>query len=182
MSVQDNFFLPRVPKISMKIQSSKKLLRELLETPKWLVAAALLVDIKAQQQSGWNLVGWGQPPPNIGQVPSHVSVATHATAATSVVASSGYFIGATCWWLAEINAHRVISPMSAHGVLGSHDYTHHCTRPLGRPQGDMRGSMHVLSWGYKYYKVVKGVMVVIPKMEIMRLKVGSKNEDHKVCY
>ncbi len=25
---------------------------------------------------------------------------------------------------------------------------------------------HVLSWGYKYYKVVIGVMVVIPKMEI----------------
>ncbi len=39
----------------------------------------------------------------------------------------------------------------------------------------------MLSWGYKYYKVVIGVMVVIPKnenwkLEIMRLKVGSKNE------
>jgi hypothetical protein len=25
---------------------------------------------------------------------------------------------------------------------------------------------HVLSWGYKYYKVVIGVMVVIPKLKI----------------
>jgi hypothetical protein len=34
----------------MKTQSSTKVLRELLETPKLLVVAALLVDIKAQQQ------------------------------------------------------------------------------------------------------------------------------------
>ncbi len=47
MSVQDDFFFPE---ISMKTQSSTKELRELLETPKWLVAATLLVDIKAQQQ------------------------------------------------------------------------------------------------------------------------------------
>jgi hypothetical protein len=38
--------------------------------------------------SGWNLGGQGQPPPNIGHVPSHISVATHKTAATSVVATS----------------------------------------------------------------------------------------------
>jgi hypothetical protein len=37
------------PEIFMKTQTSTKVLRELLETPKCLVAAALLVDIKAQQ-------------------------------------------------------------------------------------------------------------------------------------
>jgi hypothetical protein len=36
-------------------------------------------------------------------VPSHVSVASNATAATSVIATSGYF-GATCLPAAEINA------------------------------------------------------------------------------
>ncbi len=42
--------------------------------------------------SGWNLGGQGQPPPKIGHVPSHISVTTHATAATSVVATSGYLL------------------------------------------------------------------------------------------
>ncbi len=32
--------------------------------------------------SRWNLGGWGQPPLNIGHVPSRVSITTHATAAT----------------------------------------------------------------------------------------------------
>ncbi len=73
--------------------------------------------------SGWNLGGQGQPPHNIGHVPSHVSIATHATAATSVVATSGYFVGATCRSVAEINARRVICPKSACEVLGSRDYT-----------------------------------------------------------
>ncbi len=75
--------------------------------------------------SGWNLGGQGQPPPNIGHVPSHISVATHATAATSVVATSGYFVGATCRSVAEINAHRGICPKSVCGVLGSCDYAHY---------------------------------------------------------
>jgi hypothetical protein len=38
-----------------------------------------------------NLGGRGLPPPNQGHVPSHVSVASNATTATSVVATSGYF-------------------------------------------------------------------------------------------
>ena len=42
-----------------------------------------------------------------GHAPSHVSVATHAIIATSVVATSGYF-GAFCWSImATINASRV---------------------------------------------------------------------------
>ncbi len=44
-----------------------------------------------------------------GHMPSHVSVASNVTAATSVVATSGYF-GATCWPVAEINARQVIFP------------------------------------------------------------------------
>ncbi len=57
-------------------------------------------------------------------MPSHVSVASNATAATSVVATSGYF-DATCWPAVEINAHQVIFPKSAQGIFGSHDYTCH---------------------------------------------------------
>jgi hypothetical protein len=53
-----------------------------------------------------------------------VSVALNATAATSDVATSGYF-GATHRPAAEINAHQVICPKSARGVLGSRDYTRH---------------------------------------------------------
>ncbi len=56
-----------------------------------------------------------------------------------------------------------------------------CTRPLGRPQGDTRGSKQVLSWGYKYYKVVKGVMVVIPKWKVWDLKVVYTREDCGAC-
>ncbi len=58
-------------------------------------------------------------------MPSHISVTTHATAATSVVATSGYFVGATHQSVAEINARQVICPKSTCGVLGSRDYTHH---------------------------------------------------------
>jgi hypothetical protein len=71
-----------------------------------------------------NLGGQGLPTPNLGHVPSHVSVASTATAATSIVATSGYF-GVTRWPVAEINACQVICPKSARGVLGSRDYTHH---------------------------------------------------------
>jgi hypothetical protein len=71
-----------------------------------------------------NLGGRGLPPPNQGHVPSHVSVASNATAATSVIATSGYF-GATHRPAAEINARQVICPKSAQGVLGSRDYTRH---------------------------------------------------------
>jgi hypothetical protein len=53
-----------------------------------------------------------------------MSVASNMTAATSVIATSGYF-GATRWPAAEINARQVIFPKSAQGVLGSHDYTRH---------------------------------------------------------
>ncbi len=53
-----------------------------------------------------------------------MSVASNATAATSVVATIGYF-GATRWTAAEINACRVIFPNGARGVLGSSDYTRH---------------------------------------------------------
>jgi hypothetical protein len=72
--------------------------------------------------SGRELGGEALPPPNQGHVPSHVSV---ATAATSVVATSGYFVGATKRSAAEINACRVICPKSARGVIGSRDYTRH---------------------------------------------------------
>jgi hypothetical protein len=74
--------------------------------------------------SGLNLGGQDLPPPNQGHVPSHVSVASNATTATSVVATSGFF-GATCLPAAEIDARRVICPKAARGVLGSCDYTHH---------------------------------------------------------
>jgi hypothetical protein len=71
-----------------------------------------------------NLCGWGLPPPNQGHVPSHVSVTSNATAATLVIATSGYF-GTTRRPAAEINARRVIFPKSAWGVLGFRDYTRH---------------------------------------------------------
>jgi hypothetical protein len=71
-----------------------------------------------------NLGGQDLPPPNHGHVLSHVSVASNATAATSVIATSGYF-GATHRPAAEINDRQVIFPKSARGVLGSRDYTRH---------------------------------------------------------
>jgi hypothetical protein len=57
---------------------------------------------KSAAGSGWNKGGRGNPPLFQGYVPSHFFVATHATAATSVVATSGYFVGTTCWSVAEI--------------------------------------------------------------------------------
>jgi hypothetical protein len=72
--------------------------------------------------SGRELGGEALPPPNQGHVPSHVSV---VSAATSVVATSGYFVGATRRSAAEINARRVICPKSARGAIGSRDYTRH---------------------------------------------------------
>ena len=61
-----------------------------------------------------------------GHSSSHVSVATtHATKATSGVATSGYF-GAISRSVAEINARwRVIGPKNVHGVIGSSDFTCH---------------------------------------------------------
>ncbi len=76
---------------------------------------------KSVAGSAWNKGGRGNPPPFQGYVPSHVSVAKHATAATSFVATSGYFVGAIRRSVAEINAHQVIYPKSTRGVLGSLD-------------------------------------------------------------
>jgi len=61
-----------------------------------------------------------------GHASSHVFVATtHATKATSGVATSGYF-GAISRSVAEINARRrVIGPKNVHGVIGSSDFTCH---------------------------------------------------------
>ena len=42
-----------------------------------------------------------------------------------MVATSGYFVGATRRSAAEINARRVICPKNARGVIGSRDYTRH---------------------------------------------------------
>ncbi len=71
-----------------------------------------------------NLGGQGLPPPIQRYVPSHVSVTSNATAATSVVATIGYF-GAVRWPAAEVNTRQVICPKSAGGVLGSRDYKCH---------------------------------------------------------
>ncbi len=74
--------------------------------------------------SGWNIGGRGYSPPFQGHAPSHVSVATHGTIATSVVATKGFF-GAFCWSMAEINAGQVICTKNARGAHGSHDYSCH---------------------------------------------------------
>ncbi len=106
-----------------------RLLRELLLTHKWLlVIIVLLADSNEQDQQ---LVPIG---PKVGEVilplfqghaSSHVSVATHATKATSVVATSGYF-GAISQSVAEINARRrFICPKNVYGVIGYCDYTCH---------------------------------------------------------
>jgi hypothetical protein len=123
MSVQDVFFLPRdLYEDSILNQGVEGAAGD----PQVIGGSSLTGGHQGLAAgSGWNIGGQGQPPPNIGHVPSHVSIATHATAATSVVATSGYFIGTTCQSVAEINARRVICPKSAHGVLGSRDYTCH---------------------------------------------------------
>jgi hypothetical protein len=123
MIVQDNLFLPRD-------LNEDSILNQGVEgaagDPQVIGGSSLAGGHQGSAAgSGWNLGGRGQPPPNIGHVPSHVYVATHATAATSVVATSGYFVGTTCRSVAEINAHWVICPKSARGVLGSRDYTRH---------------------------------------------------------
>jgi hypothetical protein len=123
MSVHDNFFLPRD-------LNDDSLLNQGVEgaagDPQVIGGSSLAGGHQGSAAgSEWNLGGQGQPLPNIGHVPSQVSIATHATAATSVVATSGYFVGATCRSVAEINARRVICPKSACGVLGSSDYTRH---------------------------------------------------------
>jgi hypothetical protein len=63
-------------------------------------------------------------PPYQGQVPSYVSVATHAIIATSVVATSGYF-GAFRWSImATINAEWVNCTKNARGAhYGFRDYS-----------------------------------------------------------
>ncbi len=70
--------------------------------------------------AGWNLAGHGPQ----GGVPSHVSIASDASHATTIVATSRY-IGNIRRSPAEINARRVICPKNARGVLGSRDYSHH---------------------------------------------------------
>jgi hypothetical protein len=71
--------------------------------------------------AGWNLAGQDGPQ---GRVPSHVFVASNASQATTVVATSSYF-GNTRRSPAEINARRVICPKNARGILGSRDYSRH---------------------------------------------------------
>ncbi len=63
-------------------------------------------------------------PGNIGHVPSHVSVGSIHTQATSVVATSGYF-GSTRRTPTEINARWVTCPKTAHGAHGSCNYSRH---------------------------------------------------------
>jgi hypothetical protein len=121
MSVQDNFFLPRD-------LNEDSILNQGVEggaaVPQVIGGSSLAGGHQGSAAaSGWSLGGQGQPPPIIGHVPSHISIATHATAATSVVATSGYFVGTTRQSVTEIC--RVVCPKSARGVLGSCDYTHH---------------------------------------------------------
>jgi hypothetical protein len=123
MSVQDDFYLPR----DLNEDSILNQDVEGAAGDNQVISGSSLAGghQSSAAGSGWNLGGRGQPPPNIGHVPSHIPIATHAAAATSVVATSGYFIGTTHRSVAEINARRVICPKSARGVLGSCDYTHH---------------------------------------------------------
>ncbi len=64
------------------------------------------------------------PPGNIGHVPSHVSVGSNRTQATSVVTTSRYF-GSTCRTPTGINTRCVICPKTACGAHGSCDYSRH---------------------------------------------------------
>ncbi len=79
---------------------------------------------RSAADSGCSIGGRGNPPSFQGQVLSHVSVATHATIATSVVATRGFF-GAFCRSMAEINAGQVIYTKNARGAHGSRDYSCH---------------------------------------------------------
>ena len=98
-----------------------RLLRELLLTPKWLVVIIEPEPLLAESNKQEQLLPLFQ-----GHASSHVSVATtHATKATSGVATSGYF-GAISRSVAEINARRrVIGPKNVHRVIGSSDFTCH---------------------------------------------------------
>jgi hypothetical protein len=64
------------------------------------------------------------PPSNIGHVPSHVSIGSNRTQATSVGATSRYF-GSTHQTPTEINPRWVTCPKTAHGVHGSCNYSCH---------------------------------------------------------
>ena len=118
MSVHDNFFLPR-DEDSVLHQGVGGAVADPQVFEGNSLAGSPLGSLVG---SGRELGGGARPPPNQGHVPSHVSV---ATAATSVVATSGYFVGATRRSAAEINARRVICPKNARGVIGSRDYTRH---------------------------------------------------------
>jgi hypothetical protein len=71
--------------------------------------------------AGWNLAGQDGPQ---GRVPFTCEIASDASQATTVVATSSYF-GNTRRSPAEINARRVVCPKNARGILGSCDYSHH---------------------------------------------------------
>jgi hypothetical protein len=99
MSVHDKFFLPG-DKDSILNQGVEKVAGD----PQVFGGNSLAGGQQGSAAgSRLNLGGQGLPPPNQGHVFSHVSVASNATAATSVVATSGYF-GETCWPAAEVNA------------------------------------------------------------------------------
>ncbi len=123
MSVQDNFFLPRDLHEDSNLNQG---VEGAAGDPQVFGGSSLAGGHQGSAVgSGGNLGGQGQPPPNVGHVPSHITVITLTTAATSVVATSGYFVGATRRSVAEINARLVICPKSVRGVLGSRDYTRH---------------------------------------------------------
>jgi hypothetical protein len=93
MSVQDELFLPRDLNEDSILNQG---VEEAAGDHQVIGASSLAGGHQGSVAgSGWNLGGQGQPPPNIGHVPSHISIETHATAATSLVATSGYFVGAT---------------------------------------------------------------------------------------
>jgi hypothetical protein len=64
------------------------------------------------------------PPGNTGHMPSHVSIRSIHTQATSKVATSEYF-GSTRWTPTEINTRWVICPKTARRAHGSCDYSRH---------------------------------------------------------
>ena len=88
MSVHDNFFLPG-DEDSVLHQGVGGAVADPQVFEQNSLAGSPLGSLVG---SGRELGGGARPPPNQGHMPSHVSV---ATAATSVVATSGYFVGAT---------------------------------------------------------------------------------------
>jgi hypothetical protein len=90
MSVHDNFFLPG-DEDSILNQGVKGAAGD----PQVFGGNSLAGDQQGSAaRSRLNSGGQGLPPPYQGHVPSHMSVASNVTTATSVVATSGYF-GAT---------------------------------------------------------------------------------------